>query len=67
MGSSEFLGWYGISLKLSTKNNAPSWATGLFRKFILVALSLRRIRAIPCLHSMLGKSFSSRVVTYGNV
>ena len=67
MGSSEFLGWCGIKLKLSTKNNALSWATRLFRKFILVALSLWRIRAIKCLHSMLGKNFSSCVVTYGNV
>ena len=29
MGSSEFLGWCGIRLRLSTKNNAPNWATGL--------------------------------------
>ena len=67
MGSSEFLGRCGIKLKLSTKNNALSWATVLFRKFILVSLSLWRKRAIQCLHSKLGKSFSACVVTYGNV
>lgn len=29
MGSLEFLGWCGTRLRLSTKNNAPNWATGL--------------------------------------